>query len=533
MSIIRYIRACWKYNLILLFWIFLGQGISVFWGIKIANLTTSLSESAIYTIIENLVSLTIIVLLWSIQIYMEEKSFSCAIENMNIQIREDVTNRIISAGYRLNFEKDSGTFVSWLTNDINIINQDGFWKLRMITKQIIGITFSLFAVIYFHYSLVVVIMILSFFMVVIPRMFAKKMKKSMRELSEATDITTTNISDVFLGLDDLLMMNLDSYIVNRVFKASQKLKTKKMEYAINTGLMYSVTNGVSILSQILLLACSGFLFLNSSVPIGAISGIQYFSAEIFRNLSGLNVNITRVQTIQSIFDKFMEISPIKNINKNKVLKLESSIELKNVSFSYSDDSNQILKNISITIKKGKKYSIIAESGRGKSTILNLLSGKHEKYNGEIYWDGIPYSELEMFSIREQIIYINQQPRIFKASIKDNIILNKYILPEELDEVIEKVGLKKWINTLENGLDTLIDFEAKNISGGQRQRIALARGLIQEKKIVFLDEVTSSLDEESAKEIECMILKQTNLTVLMVTHHISKEVENMIDTTYFL
>ncbi|MFM1536206.1 ATP-binding cassette domain-containing protein, partial [Helcococcus ovis] len=132
------------------------------------------------------------------------------------------------------------------------------------------------------------------------------------------------------------------------------------------------------------------------------------------------------------------------------------------------------------------------------------------------------------SIRNKIIYLNQNPHIFNASIKENILLSENISIDRLNKVIKDVGLEPWIKTLPDGINTIIKMNGKNISGGQKQRIVIARGLLRNKDIILLDESTSSLHNEAAVEIEKMIFSNNDLTVIMVTHLLREEIKNMID-----
>lgn len=131
------------------------------------------------------------------------------------------------------------------------------------------------------------------------------------------------------------------------------------------------------------------------------------------------------------------------------------------------------------------------------------------------------------------MYITQSPHIFNDTLLANITLGSKISTEMLDQILDDVGLTSLINSLENGLDTTIEYNSKNISGGQRQRIALARGLVLEKQIFILDEITSSLDTHSAKSIENILLTKSGVTVIIVNHNISKETEKLLDKSYYI
>lgn len=206
--------------------------------------------------------------------------------------------------------------------------------------------------------------------------------------------------------------------------------------------------------------------------------------------------------------------------------LKNKIELKNLNYKY--ENKKILENFSYTFYKGKKYLIVGDSGKGKTTLLNIISGKINNYEGEIIWDDINYNLLDIVKIREQITYIRQDPYIFNASIKENLTLGDNFSENDIYNVLNQVGLNKWIESLPKGINTIMNLSAKNISGGQKQRIALARGLLRNSSLILLDEPTSSLDDNSAKEIEKMLFSKEDLTVIMVTHNLRDEIKDMVD-----
>lgn len=186
--------------------------------------------------------------------------------------------------------------------------------------------------------------------------------------------------------------------------------------------------------------------------------------------------------------------------------------------SYSYENNNILNDININFEKDKKYVIVGESGSGKSTLLNILGFRLTDYNGKILVNDKNIDDFDLNSIRSQIIYIDQDPYIFTGSIKDNITLFDDFSDEKICEILDKVRLSQFV----------INEDASKLSGGQKQRVAIARGLIRNKQIILLDEITSNQDIENTKQIEKLILEDKNLTTIFITHNLRDDVEKMVD-----
>ena len=530
-SLKKYLKEHWQKNGIVLFWIIVGSAVTVGWGWVSANALTALVELDFQSFIQWMLIMLGVFLVWCLQIYMQTVSYSKALEAMNISMREDITNRIAHYTYS-DYEKHSeGTYVSWLTNDITTINYYGFGTLSMIVTQLFTVLFSIVAIINFHYSLLITISILALIVLNTPKLFSKRMNERMTEMTQGDEQMTTKMGDVMNGYSSLFMMNLRQFIVSKARGASEELASKKIAYAKVSGLMSASTNGASLFSQIIVIAQTGFLYIQGLVPVGAMNGTQYFAANIFASLTGLSANLIELKTVQPIFDKFEKID-IYEKDKPNAESLSREIRMVDVSYRYTKMKEPVIQSKTFSFKKGEKIGVFGASGTGKSTLLNLLTGKLEDYSGTIFIDDLNYRDLNMDSIRDQIIYLEQTPHLFNISLKENITLSQSIAPEIIQNAIDKAGLTPFVHTLTEGLETLVETNGKNFSGGQKQRIALARGLASGKEVVLFDEATASLDEQSAKEIEDYLM-ESNLTVIIVSHHVSEELRGKFDTIYQL
>ena len=181
-------------------------------------------------------------------------------------------------------------------------------------------------------------------------------------------------------------------------------------------------------------------------------------------------------------------------------------------FSYENRKQKIYLP-SFDFNKGDKISIMGESGQGKTTILNVLSGLYDLNSGKIIIDN-----REVTDKRLDIVYISQEVELFNLSIRDNLTLGKNISDKKILELFEAAGLMEWYNNLENGLDEIVGEKGLKLSAGQRQRLNIIRGILIDKDVYFFDEPTSNLDKESEEKIISMIDKYLNdKTYLIVTH----------------
>lgn len=204
----------------------------------------------------------------------------------------------------------------------------------------------------------------------------------------------------------------------------------------------------------------------------------------------------------------------------------NSIELRNVSFGYKNED--VFKNLSLIFENGKKYAIIGKSGSNKTTLIKLILGHLNNYEGNIYIDNVDIKQYSQESISENFAYISQNVYIFSGTIKDNITLCENFTEEELDNSLKESCLSDFVLSLDQSLNTFLGEEGNNISGGQKQRLSIARALIRHKPIIIIDEGTSALDKKNAFEVESMLLKNPNFTIILITHCLSEELIDNFD-----
>ena len=188
------------------------------------------------------------------------------------------------------------------------------------------------------------------------------------------------------------------------------------------------------------------------------------------------------------------------------------IELKNVSFNYENAS--IFENLSLYVAEGEKIGIVGESGCGKSTLLKLMAGLYVPSSGEIIVDDENLPD----EIIKKVSVVMQSPMLLPLSILENITMGHEYEASKIEKIIESANLKKWIDSLPEGLDTYIGDSADELSGGQAQRIAIARAMFKDSKNLLLDEPTSALDGENAASVlEAINHFTEGKTVVHVTH----------------
>lgn len=274
---------------------------------------------------------------------------------------------------------------------------------------------------------------------------------------------------------------------------------------------------------------SGWLAFRGFMKVGSIITCSSLGGVIFGNLTAFSFSIVGVRSTKPILEKFQISTDEVTTSQQAVLTdFHEQLKMDRVTYQYPGQAAPILRDFSLQIDKARKYALIAPSGYGKSTILNLLFAMYEDYQGKLSIDGVDYRQLSEDAIQSQMLYVDQHPYIFAASLRDNIVMGRAVTPEKLTAVCEICGIDQFLGDLSAGLETNLHHSGSNLSGGQMQRIALARMLLSDRPILLLDEITSALDADTALRIERNILQQPDKTVVMVTHNLRADTRPLFD-----
>lgn len=342
-----------------------------------------------------------------------------------------------------------------------------------------------------------------------------RLKNYAKEDFNAKKMQARIVSDAFRGYQDLEINNsfgvmlksfnagLDTISTNRAkMDTLQRIPLFISEFAIIAGFL------------IMLLIGGG----NTSIILGI------FAVAAFRLIPALRGILTGYNTIQNslpcidVIEKGLESSKVECSNEQHI-PFSNNIQVSDLVFNYG---NSPINFGSFTIRKGEYVGFRGYSGIGKTTLFNLILGFLSPSEGKIEIDGNPLTPANRASWLLNIGYVPQEPYIFEGTVAQNIALGKEdASPERVLEVLEKVRLLEWVNSLPDSINTTLGEGGSRLSGGQKQRIAIARALYKGARVLLLDEATSSVDIAAEREINTMLCElksvQNDLTILSIAH----------------
>ena len=449
----------------------------------------------------------------------------------------------------------TGTFVQRIANDPNRLSG----LLVQIVDNLSFVLENLIICIYIFFLNYIVgfILLTALIIVFVVDRFRLKLLKKNRKISSdkydkinslTTEIVKSERDIKSLGMEEKLKAMTGDY-----YGDYNKFNYKM--YMKNTILSRS-REIINLLFSMGALAFGIILMEKAFLTMSAFM-IIYSNRSAFRSFTQLINNILDItnefsvynERIFALFDnrKF----PIETFGTLQLSNVVGEIEFKNVTFAYDDslgknniistESNsntqnkneKVLKDLSFKIEPNTTVAFVGKSGGGKSTILGLISKMYEVNEGEVLIDGVNINNLSKESIRNNITLVNQFPYIFDTSIYENLLFAKNdATQEEIDEAIEKSYLKEFVNSLKDGLNTVVGESGIKLSGGQRQRLAIARALLRKSSIILFDESTSSLDNFAQEHIKKSIDSLKGKSTIVIVAHRLSTIKNA-DKIFFL
>jgi len=443
------------------------------------------------------------------------------------KLRSDLYAKILQLPIGFFTEQKKGDIISRMSNDANEVEWSVMSTLEGLIRDPLNILIILGVLVYISPVLSVFLLVLlpltGFLIGRISRSLKKQSTASAEELGTLMSI----LDETLGGLRVIKAFNAEKILRNRFFSTNNNLNhiRNKMNFRKDLASPMSEFMGVMVLSCILWFG--GRLVLNNEAGLEATGFINYiviFTQIInpAKSLSTAFYNAQRgsaaIQRIEEILQAPITVTDLPNAQT--LTQFEHSIEFKNVGFSYND--TPILKNINLTIQKGKTIALVGSSGAGKSSLADLVPRFHDVSSGEILIDGINIKEYTLHSIRSMMGIVTQEPILFNDTIAGNIALGiDNVNDQDIEHAAKVANASDFIHKKEDGFNTNIGDRGGKLSGGERQRVTIARAVLKNPPILILDEATSSLDTESERLVQDAINNMMqNRTSIVIAHRLS-------------
>ena len=433
-------------------------------------------------------------------------------------------------------QRETSTYVNKIQNETSRISNAAILPLLQVNAKLItSLTIIVFIFFYNPVISTVCFFIFSIAYILIFKIIKKKIYSDGLVLSTVSEVMYKKILETFGGIKETILHKKQEKFHNEFMLEANKYAKSivSIQFLQSSPKLFLEFIAFSIIiSSIIYTSLTGLEEnLNKTLPILAVYIFAgYKILPMFQNIYfGLLSLKSCEPAIDSIYTEIIgknnyEFTKEKSL-LNKDFTLENKIELKDISFSYEDNNKPAIKNLSLSIPINSFVSIVGASGAGKSTVLDIILGLLTPKQGEVLIDGHSLSSI-VENYQQNISYVGQNIFLHNDSIKNNICfgVNQNDIDEKkLSNAIKASNLLDLVNELPEGINTKIGERGVKISGGQQQRVAIARALYLDRKIIILDEATSSLDGISENNILKrlkLFSKEYKKTIIMVTHNIN-------------
>lgn len=493
---------------------------------NLINFAAAPEDSNIRTLWINIIILTVVIMQNLPSQILHISFMSKAIRHVEAGLRSTLIRKLQHLSISFHGDLRSGKLQAKVLRDVEMI--------EIMSKQI------MLGVLPAFMNVIVAIIVTanrswtvtSFFLIAIPisivivYFFRGKLNKRNREFREQVEEMSGQVAETVEMIPVTRAHGLEKVEINKMDTLLQHVRGKGYKLDI-TEAIFGASNWVAFqLFQVLCLLFTVYLAYQGRIPIGDVVLYQTYFTQILMSISGV-INIypqlaKGFESVHSISEILFAKETQEYQGKTKLKSLEGNVQFDHVYFKYRDSERHVLNDFQLSVKPGEMIAFVGESGAGKSTILNLVTGFYRPTSGIIKIDGIPMDEIHMRRFRKKIAVVPQNTILFSGTIRENITYGLADVSEqEVHLAVKMANLSDIIEELPEGLETKIGEHGDRLSGGQRQRIAIARAFIRNPQMIILDEATSALDNVSEKLVQEAMKELTKgKTTFIVAHRLS-------------
>lgn len=485
-------------------------------------------EDLKWLIIKAIIFVIVSVLVGLMDNFFKTRFSSSALRNFKGTVFERMLQKNINA-----FDTNkTSRYISVFNNDIKTIELDFVDTCPLLVQQAALLVGGLVAMVFLNPILFVCVLVSLLIPVFVTMLFGDKVVVNEKKVSDSNSKFTECVKDMISGFSVIKNFKAEKEVQGIFDSSNGELEETKRKRKSSENVIGVFTSCSGNLVLIIVFAVGAYMSIKNIINIGMVVAFIQLLNYVVGPIQQIPVFVSKIRAANKIIDKIEGEVEKQEETTGHVTPTEfkSAIELKDITYSY-DKEKIILNNISFKFERGKSYALVGASGSGKSTLLKLLLGYMSDYKGQLSLDGVPLNDIKTESLYDLIVLIQQSVIIFDDSLNANISMFKPFDENEIDKVVKMSGLVNVVE--EKGKDYKCGENGNNLSGGEKQRVAIARALLRKTPIILMDEATAALDNSTAYAVENEIINLQDVTKIVVTHKINRELLMQYDQILML
>ena len=441
------------------------------------------------------------------------------------RLREDMYTKILTLPIGYFTEQRKGDIISRMSNDANEIETSVVGTFEGLIKEPITMLIILVVLVFMSPVLSLFILVLLPLTGFIIGRVSRSLKTQSNTAQEHMSVLMSILDETLSGLRVIKAFTAEKIMIERFFSENTQLNQIRNKINFRRDLASPLSEFLGVMVICVILWFGGKLVFSHTVEPDTFITYILFFVQIINPAKSLSAAFYNAQRGSAAIKRIEHIlnTPVTVTDAPDAIDLvnfSTAIEFRNVSFAYEEVV--ILKDINLTVQKGKTVALVGSSGSGKSTLADLVPRFHDVSSGEVLIDGINIKAYSLRSLRNQMGIVTQEPILFNDTIANNITLGSPdAATSSIEQAAKVANAFQFISNKEEGFNTNIGDRGSKLSGGERQRLTIARAVLKNPPILIFDEATSSLDTESERLVQDAINHvMQNRTSIVIAHRLS-------------
>jgi len=452
-------------------------------------------------------------------------------KEITYKIRRAVLTRLQMVSMSAYETMGSGSVTAHLVTDVNAIDEflgNSISKAIVAALSVVGIGVILLWV---HWQLALFILMMNPLVIYFTVLLGKRVKKLKHNENSAIEIFQQTLTETLDGIQQIRSANRERHYIKNVIDKALRVKSHSSEFSWRSDAANRFSFGVFLFGFDMFRAISMLMVVFSNLSVGkmmAVFGYLWFMMAPVQELLHIQYAFYMAKAALGRINTLIDLPTepqyphLQNpfAGKNTV-----SVTVENVSFGYlplqEQNGDRVLKDVNLHINAGEKVALVGASGGGKTTLVQVILGLYNVQQGQLYFDGVPVSDIGLDVVRDNVATVLQHPALFNDTVRVNLTMGQSFSDNELWNALDIAQLRDTIQTMPKQLDTIIGKQGIRLSGGQRQRLAIARMVLLDPKVVILDEATSALDAETESKLHQALNRfLSGKTTIIIAHRLS-------------